>query len=532
MTLRAIVRVASLKMRLVVCFLLLTTLAGSALTNLVANGSFDRDLSGWDGETSVFQYHPLGYLTFVGTVGQDLNTVPGRDYVLRFTWQYSPPRVHWGDEVYDTFTNTYALWPWTSVYRFVRATTNITRLAFEDTLGLGTTVDNILVGWLLEPAQIIQQPQSRTAIEKGTVSFSVGADGGPPLYYQWFFNDQAIPDATGEFFIKNNVTQSDQGNYHVVVSNSVNAVTSTVARLTVDPQPTTPVIVLQPEGTTTAAGYGYGLRVVALGTPPLQYQWYLNNNMVLDATNAALGFPSIQETNQGTYFVIVSNAFGSVRSLSAALTVYQPTSGAGVVRVDTINPPNPVFDVDGITRIDPYWYTVQLYVGASPTVLRPVGGPLTVISQPALRGTYTGTRTVPDVPPGSLAYGQIRAWETAGGASYEEARARGARHGFSQVESVVATSTTPNKFPFKSFRLRYGAPAFSTGRLEAGQPQPGGLVEWTLIGEPGYRYLLEKNSSDIWIPLTILTNDTGRVSFVDPDQQSSSTTLYRSRILD
>jgi len=171
-------------------------------------------------------------------------------------------------------------------------------------------------------------------------------------------------------------------------------------------------------------------------------------------------------------------------------------------------------------------------VGPSPTVLRPVGGPLTVFSTPALRGTYVGTRTVPDVPPGSVAYGQIRVWEKAGGASYEEARARGAKHGFSQVESVVATNTSPNKFLFKSFRLRYGAPSFTTGRLEACQPQPDGLIEWTLIGEPGYRYLVEKNSSDIWTPLTILTNDTGRISFVDPDQQNSSISFYRSRILD
>ena len=199
------------------------------LTNLVNNGSFDSDPWGWSTEGSGFQYNP-GYVRFLTSVWQDLNTVPGRDYIVRFAWKESLPRLYWGAEIYDTFTNTPAMSSWPHVYRFVRATTYVTQLRFESTAA--TSLDNVLVGWLLEPVQIIQQPQGRSAIEGGAVSFSVTAGGGPPLRYQWFFNGHVIVDATNEFLIKNSVSQPDQGEYHVVVSNSANAVTSTVAQLT------------------------------------------------------------------------------------------------------------------------------------------------------------------------------------------------------------------------------------------------------------------------------------------------------------
>ena len=141
---------------------------------------------------------------------------------------------------------------------------------------------------------------------------------------------------------------------------------------------------------------------------------------------------------------------------------------------------------------------------------------------------------MPDVPPGQIAYGQIRVWEISGGSSYEQARARGAKHGFSAITSVTAVTplAVPLKFPFTSFGLRYGVPSFTTGRLESEATQPNGLIQWTLIGEPGFRYLIEKNSSQVWTPLLILTNDTGRVPFTDPDQPNASISLYRSRILD
>jgi hypothetical protein len=510
---------------------ILSTFSAFAPTNIVYNPTLDEGPDGWNfggGNLEVTG----GYVRVSGSFWQDLNTVPGRDYIVKFGWKYAIPRLHWGDETYDTFTNTPAASSWQHVYRYLRATTNLTRLLFENTSS-GPALDNILVGWLQEPAQIVEQPQSRSSIDGGTVSFAVLADGGPPLYYQWFFNDQPIPTATNSFLIKNNLTPGDQGGYFIVISNSANSVTSQVAQLIVDPQPTTPVIVLQPEGSTIPAGYGYTLRAVALGSAPLQYQWSMNNVEIPNATNAALVFESIQETNAGTFTVNVFNAMGSVRSLPAMLSVSQPASGGGMVQVDTRSPSAPVFDVDGYTPVVRGVCVAQLYAGPSPKVLRPVGAPYAFLAAP-FRGMLLGSRQVPDVPPGNLAYGQLRVWESAGGSSYEEARARGVKFGFSEVVSVQTRDPlqVPLKLPFRSFGLRYGVPLFTTGKLEVGGLRPDGRREWILVGEPGFRYLIEKGFSENWVPLTILTNDTTRVSFVDPDQQDSSLNFYRSRILD
>ena len=80
---------------------------------------------------------------------------------------------------------------------------------------------------------------------------------------------------------------------------------------------------------------------------------------------------------------------------------------------------------------------------------------------------------------------------------------------------------------------KIGLPEFTSGKLESGNRLLGGAIEWVLTGEPGFRYLIEKRlPPQNWEPLTVLTNDTGRVTFTDPDQQNSSLKFYRSRMLE
>ena len=70
--------------------------------------------------------------------------------------------------------------------------------------------------------------------------------------------------------------------------------------------------------------------VVASGAPPLNYQWFLNgtalfdNSRVSGSTNASLSISNAQFSDIGTYTVVISNAFGSVISSGAVLTVISP----------------------------------------------------------------------------------------------------------------------------------------------------------------------------------------------------------------
>jgi hypothetical protein len=95
---------------------------------------------------------------------------------------------------------------------------------------------------LVQPAPtIVQQPLSLSLYPNQTASFTVQAQGNPPLGYRWrkgttFLSDNPnlIGSATTNLTIPL-VTPSDAGNYTVVVSNSVGSVTSVVATLTVLP---------------------------------------------------------------------------------------------------------------------------------------------------------------------------------------------------------------------------------------------------------------------------------------------------------
>lgn len=61
---------------------------------------------------------------------------------------------------------------------------------------------------------------------------------------------------------------------------------------------------------------------IVIGSTPLSYQWYSNNVAVAGATSSLLSFTASPSANGSTYYVIVTNNFGSTTSQVATLTVY------------------------------------------------------------------------------------------------------------------------------------------------------------------------------------------------------------------
>ena len=84
---------------------------------------------------------------------------------------------------------------------------------------------------------IVMQPESQTVPGGADVIFSVEATGTALLSYQWQFNGVVMSDETNASLVLSNVQPSQAGDYVVVVANSVGAVTSAVARLTVTSPP-------------------------------------------------------------------------------------------------------------------------------------------------------------------------------------------------------------------------------------------------------------------------------------------------------
>jgi uncharacterized delta-60 repeat protein len=85
-----------------------------------------------------------------------------------------------------------------------------------------------------------------------------------------------------------------------------------------------PYFTAQPQSQSVWLGDNALFSVVASGSSPLAYQWQHNGTNLPSATNATLALASVTTNHAGNYSVIVSNAYGSVTSAAAMLTVTTP----------------------------------------------------------------------------------------------------------------------------------------------------------------------------------------------------------------
>jgi hypothetical protein len=127
------------------------------------------------------------------------------------------------------------------------------------------------------PPTILTQPRNLAAIIGGSATLNVVAIGSAPLGYQWFFEGAALSGATNSGLSLADLQESQSGAYQVVVSNTVGAVTSQVATVTVRP---TPLCVSAPSG--------------------LVSWWAFDGNGDDLAGTSAMGFSGIPQFGAGT----------------------------------------------------------------------------------------------------------------------------------------------------------------------------------------------------------------------------------------
>jgi sugar lactone lactonase YvrE len=237
------------------------------------------------------------------------------------------------------------------------------------------TIRRIIAGSTVAAPSITAQPAGQTVNVGSQVVFTMGVAGTAPLYFQWYLNGVAIPNATGPSYGISNVQDSAAGSYSATVINAEGSATSSAASLTIILPAGYPDITAQPQGATIMDGGSVALSVTVAGGGPFTYQWYLNGAAVAGATGA-----SFTATAPGSYTVAVTNPTASVTSAAA---VVSPSNRLTNVSTRAMVGTGGAVAIAGIYIEGPPGATKQLLIrGVGPALASfGVGG---VLSQPTI----------------------------------------------------------------------------------------------------------------------------------------------------
>jgi alpha-tubulin suppressor-like RCC1 family protein len=157
--------------------------------------------------------------------------------------------------------------------------------------------------------------RSRVGLQGLTTRFYVPATGGRPLAYQWQFKGTNLPGATSALLSLTNLAPSQTGNYRLIVSNAWGSAASSDISLGVEPLRVT----WPPQNTNSHLSGVITLTATVEGKEAFAYQWLFNGQSLIGQTNATLNLTGLEWSNQGSYSLRISNAYGTVTSAAAAV---------------------------------------------------------------------------------------------------------------------------------------------------------------------------------------------------------------------
>jgi uncharacterized delta-60 repeat protein len=271
-------------------------------------------------------------------------------------------------------------------------------LSATDGNGCGGSAAYTLLVVLGTPATITAQPQSQTVTSGQAATLTVSATGTATLAYQWFqgasgTTTSPIAGATATSFTTPALTSP--ASYWVRVSNQYGTADSNTATITVTTPPTAPVnlppaIGAQPQSQTIASGQTAVLSVGATGSATLSYQWYqvpsgTGTTPIPGATASSYTTPAL--TSATSYWVQVSNPYGTANSNTATITVTTPPTITSQPQSETITAGHPAVLSVGATGSPTLTY--QWYQGSSGTTTAPIAGATasSYTTQPRARAT-------------------------------------------------------------------------------------------------------------------------------------------------
>jgi uncharacterized repeat protein (TIGR03803 family) len=220
----------------------------------------------------------------------------------------------------------------------------------------GSVTSSNAVLALIDPPLITAQPANLLVLPGTNVAFGVSVTGTAPFGYQWEFNGTNILNATNALYSMPSVGTNDAGNYAVAITNAAGRVTSSNAAL---------AVVLSPQSQTNTAGATATFTATAFSSAPLNYQWQKDGTNLVEGanlsgtTNSTLTIASISDVDAASYRAVVSDAYASVTTSNAVLTViHLPLITAQPTNLLVLPGTNVAFRVS-VTGTAPFGYQWQ-----------------------------------------------------------------------------------------------------------------------------------------------------------------------------
>lgn len=215
-------------------------------------------------------------------------------------------------------------------------------------------------------------------------------------------------------------------------------------------------IVTSPQSIQVPGGEPLSLYVDAVGKD-LSYQWYWNGSAIENSNNPELDFGRAEAADEGTYSVIISDAFGNTAQSSPAVVVVLADSGGTVDicnwNLDQNQRGVPVIHPDGGKPLTGTAWLAQMFSGPDAQNLAPVGPAMPFYGE-EFPGFWfkapNSTRRIPGVTPGAMTTLQFRVWEASRGPEFESALENGSNYFASNIFTIqTGGAGSPPSFPAK-----------------------------------------------------------------------------------
>jgi hypothetical protein len=172
------------------------------------------------------------------------------------------------------------------------------------------------------PPVFTSQPTNLTVAKGGIATFKCQATGNPAPGYRWYFNGTNLLNSTTNSQAVASADTNKAGSYCVVITNVHGSVTSSVATLSLISKPW---IITQPVNQVVTNGQTASFSIVpGMASPVPSIQWYSGSNHLIRGATSATYSLDANPTNEGKYFVILTNTSGSCTSTIVTLQVVSP----------------------------------------------------------------------------------------------------------------------------------------------------------------------------------------------------------------